>query len=425
MTISPSEAATVDLDALRVDGDRLWSALMELAAIGATPKGGVCRLALTELDRQGRDLVLKWAREAGMTVTIDQIGNGFMRRAGRNDALPPVMTGSHIDTQPTGGKFDGNYGVLAGLEVVRTLNDHGIVTEAPIEVAFWTNEEGSRFVPVMMGSGVFAKAFPLEKAYAAADTEGKTVRDELERIGYVGTQEPGDHPIGAYFETHIEQGPVLEDHAKTIGVVSGVLGIKWYDCTVTGMEAHAGPTPMALRKDALQVAAVLMQEVVAVAHRHPPHGRGTVGMVHVHPNSRNVIPGRVKFSIDLRNATDELVDSMDADIRGVAARLAAQSGLAIEIEQVSHYRAQVFHPDCVAAVGRAAQKLGYSHMPAVSGAGHDAVYVAQLAPAGMIFIPCKDGISHNEIEDAQPEHITAGCNVLLHAMLERAGVVGR
>jgi N-carbamoyl-L-amino-acid hydrolase len=432
MTTSPPEAAAafatagaVDIDALRVDGQRLWSALMELAAIGATPKGGVCRLALTELDRQGRDLVLKWAREAGMTVTIDKIGNGFMRRAGRDDALPPVMTGSHIDTQPTGGKFDGNYGVLAGLEVVRTLNDHGIVTEAPIEVAFWTNEEGSRFVPVMMGSGVFAKAFTLEKAYAAADTEGKTVKDELERIGYVGAQEPGDHPIGAYFETHIEQGPVLEDHAKTIGVVSGVLGIKWYDCTVTGMEAHAGPTPMALRKDALQVAAVLMQEVVAVAHRHPPHGRGTVGMVHVHPNSRNVIPGRVKFSIDLRNATDELVDSMDADIRGVAARLAAQSGLAIEIEQVSHYRAQGFHPDCVAAVGRAAQKLGYSHMPAVSGAGHDAVYVAQLAPAGMIFIPCKDGISHNEIEDAQPEHITAGCNVLLHAMLERAGVVGR
>ncbi len=409
-------------DTLRIDGDRLWQSLMELAEIGATPKGGVCRLALTDLDRQGRDLVLKWAREAGMTVTIDRIGNGFMRRAGRDDALPPIMTGSHIDTQPTGGKFDGNYGVLAGLEVVRTLNDHGIRTEAPIEVAFWTNEEGSRFVPVMMGSGVFAKAFTLEKAYAATDTEGRSVKDELERIGYVGAQEPGDHPIGAYFETHIEQGPVLEDHDKTIGVVSGVLGIRWYDCTVTGMEAHAGPTPMALRKDALQVATVLMQEVVACAHRHPPHGRGTVGMVQVHPNSRNVIPGRVKFSIDLRNATDDLVDAMDADIRGVAERLAAQSGLAIAIEQVSHYKAQVFHPDCVAAVDRATRKLGYSSMPAVSGAGHDAVYVAQLAPAGMIFIPCKDGISHNEIEDAKPEHIAAGCNVLLHAILDRAGV---
>lgn len=415
------------IDTLRIDGQRLWAALMELAQIGATPKGGVCRLTLTDLDKQGRDLVTRWAREAGMTVTIDKIGNAFMRRPGRNNALPPVMTGSHIDTQPTGGKFDGNYGVLAGLEVVRTLNDHGIQTEAPIEVAFWTNEEGSRFVPVMMGSGVFARAFTLEHAYAATDTEGKTVRGELERIGYIGDEEPGAHPIGSYFETHIEQGPVLEDHDVTIGVVTGVLGIRWYDCVVTGMEAHAGPTPMALRKDALQVAAALMQEVVACAHRHPQdngenHGRGTVGMVQVHPNSRNVIPGRVKFSIDLRNATDALVDAMDADIRAVAARLSADSGLPISIDVVSAYPAQPFHADCVEAVGRAASRLGYSHMRAVSGAGHDAVYMAQLAPAGMIFIPCKDGISHNEIEDAKPEHITAGCNVLLHAMLERAGV---
>jgi N-carbamoyl-L-amino-acid hydrolase len=411
-----------DIDSLRINGDRLWAALMELAQIGATPKGGVCRLALTDLDKQGRDLVLQWAREAGMSVTVDKIGNGFMRRAGRNNSLPPVVTGSHIDTQPTGGKFDGNYGVLAGLEVVRTLNDHGIETEAPIEVAFWTNEEGSRFVPVMMGSGVFAKAFTLQHAYAAKDTEGKTVQGELERIGYIGSEEPGAHPIGSYFETHIEQGPVLEDHDVTIGVVNAVLGIKWYDCVVTGMEAHAGPTPMALRKDALQVAAKLMQDVVAVAHRHPPYGRGTVGMVHVHPNSRNVIPGQVKFSIDLRNNTDELVEAMDADIRATAARLSAESGLPITIELVSHYAAQPFHADCVEAVGRAAKKLGYSNMPVVSGAGHDAIYMAKLAPAGMIFIPCKDGISHNEIEDAKPEHITAGCNVLLHAMLERAGI---
>ncbi len=406
-----------DLTALRINGQRLWDSLMELARIGATDKGGVCRLTLTDLDKQGRDLVTRWAREAGMTVTIDQIGNGFMRRAGRDNSLPPIMTGSHIDTQPTGGKFDGNYGVLAGIEVVRTLNDHGIETEAPIEVAFWTNEEGSRFVPVMMGSGVFAKAFTLEHAYAATDTEGKTVRGELERIGYVGDQVPGDHPIGAYFETHIEQGPVLEDHDKTIGVVTGVLGIRWYDCVVTGMEAHAGPTPMALRKDALQVATRLMQEVVACAHRHPPHGRGTVGMVQVHPNSRNVIPGRVKFSIDLRNATDALCEAMDADIRSVAAKLSAESGLPIEITPVSAYPAQPFHTDCIAAVQKAADALGYSNMPAVSGAGHDAVYMARLAPAGMIFIPCKDGISHNEIEDAKPAHIEAGCNVLLQAML--------
>jgi N-carbamoyl-L-amino-acid hydrolase len=419
--------ATPRVDELRINGERLWASLMELAQIGATLKGGVCRLTLTDLDKQGRDLVSRWAREAGMTVTIDKIGNGFLRRAGRNNALPPVVTGSHIDTQPTGGKFDGNYGVLAGLEVVRTLNDHGIQTEAPIEVAWWTNEEGSRFVPVMMGSGVFAKAFTLEHAYAAKDSEGKSVKDELQRIGYIGEQEPGDHPIGCYFETHIEQGPVLEDHDKTIGVVTGVLGIRWYDCTVTGMEAHAGPTPMALRKDALQVATKLMQEVVACAHRHPQsdgqnHGRGTVGMVNVFPNSRNVIPGRVKFSIDLRNASDALCDAMDADIRAVAAKLSAETGLPITIEQVSAYPAQPFHADCVDAVQRAATTLGYSNMSCVSGAGHDAVYMARLAPAGMIFIPCKDGISHNEIEDAKPEHITAGCNVLLHAMLERAGV---
>ncbi|BEU95210.1 Zn-dependent hydrolase [Acidovorax sp. DW039] len=410
-----------NIENLRINGQRLWDSLMELAQIGGTPKGGVCRLTLTDLDKQGRDLVLGWAREAGMSVTIDKIGNAFMRRPGRNNSLPPIMTGSHIDTQPTGGKFDGNYGVLAGIEVVRTLNDHGIETEAPIEVAFWTNEEGSRFVPVMMGSGVFAKAFTLEHAYAATDTEGKTVKGELERIGYIGDQEPGDHPIGAYFETHIEQGPVLEDNDKTIGVVEGVLGIRWFDCTVIGMEAHAGPTPMGLRKDAMLAATRIMQDVVAAAHRHPPHGRGTVGMVQVFPNSRNVIPGRVKFSIDLRNSTDALVDQMAAEVKAFADQVAKEHGVQVQIDLVSSYPAQQFHAECVEAVGRAAAKLGYSHMPAVSGAGHDAVYMAKLAPSGMIFIPCKDGISHNEIEDASPEHITAGCNVLLHAMLERAG----
>ena len=414
-------STTQDIRTLRINGSRLWDSLMMLASIGATPKGGVCRLALSDLDKQGRDLVIAWGLELGLAVTVDQIGNVFMRRSGRNNSLPPIMTGSHIDTQPTGGKFDGNYGVLAGIEVVRTLNDHGIDTEAPIEVAFWTNEEGSRFVPVMMGSGVFAGAFSLAHAYAATDTEGKTVKDELARIGYAGTEVPGAHPIGAYFETHIEQGPVLEDNDVTIGVVQGVLGIRWFDCTVTGMEAHAGPTPMALRKDALQVAAQLMQEVVASALRHGPHGRGTVGMVQVHPNSRNVIPGRVKFSMDMRNATDALVEQQVTDVRSLAGRLSQETGMAIHFELVSSYAAIGFHGDCIDSVARASQQLGYSSMPVVSGAGHDAIYMARLAPSGMIFIPCKDGISHNELEDALPEHITAGCNVLLHAMLERAG----
>jgi len=405
---------------LRINGERLWSSLMELAQIGATAKGGVKRLALTDLDKQGRDLVVSWGKQAGMSITIDQIGNVFMRRAGRNSALPPVMSGSHIDTQPTGGKFDGNYGVLAALEVVRTLNDHHIETEAPIEVAFWTNEEGSRFVPVMMGSGVFCGAFTLETAYAAKDTEGKTVGDELERIGYKGTEVPGQHPIGAYFETHIEQGPVLEDADKVIGVVPGVLGLSWYDCVVTGMEAHAGPTPMGLRKDALQVATGIMQEVVNIGNRYPPYGRGTVGMVQVFPNSRNVIPGEVKFSIDLRNVSSELLDTMHQEILAFVEQTSNNSGLQISVERVSYYPPCPFHPDCVDAVRNATATLGYSTMDVVSGAGHDAIYTARLAPSGMIFVPCKDGISHNEIEDAKPEHLAAGCNVLLHAMLAKA-----
>ena len=408
---------------LRINGPRLWSSLMELARIGATDKGGVKRLALTDLDRQGRDLVVQWAKAEGLAVTVDQIGNVFMRREGADPSLPPVVTGSHIDTQPTGGKFDGNYGVLAGLEVVRTLNERGIRTEAPIEVAFWTNEEGSRFVPVMMGSGVFCGAFSLETAYAARDVDGKSVGDELTRIGYQGDQVPGDHPIGAYFEAHIEQGPVLEDANKVIGVVPAVMGLSWYDCTVSGMEAHAGPTPMHLRRDAMQVATTIMQEVVAIANRYPPYGRGTVGMVQVFPNSRNVIPGRVKFSIDLRNVTDDLLNTMHGEIEAFVERTRRATGLAVELERVSYYPPCPFHPDCVGAVRAATERLGYSTMDVVSGAGHDAIYVARRAPAGMIFVPCKDGISHNEIEDAQPGHLEAGCNVLLHAMLERAGIV--
>jgi len=405
---------------LLTNGNRLWRSLEELNKIGATAKGGVKRLTLTDLDRQARDLVIGWGKAEGLTITIDKIGNIFMRRAGTDPSRPPIMAGSHIDTQPSGGRFDGNFGVLAALEVVRTLNQHQVQTAAPIEVAIWTNEEGSRFVPVMMGSGVFCGAFTLEHAYAAKDVDGKSVLEELTRIGYVGEETPGQHPIGAYFEAHIEQGPVLEDEGKIIGVVPAVLGLSWYDCTVTGLEAHAGSTPMPLRRDALQVATKIMQEVVAIANRYQPYGRGTVGFVQNSPNSRNVIPGEVKFSIDIRNVNKELLDTMQGELSTFIEQTAQQSGLAIKLEQVSHFPPCPFHPDCVAAVRRATEKLGYPHMDVVSGAGHDAVYAARVAPAGMIFVPCKDGISHNEIEDAKPEHLEAGCNVLLHAMLERA-----
>ncbi|MFN0314013.1 MAG: Zn-dependent hydrolase [Burkholderiales bacterium] len=409
-------------DQLHINGQRLWDSLMELAKIGATPKGGVCRLALTDLDKQGRDLVVSWAKAAGLSVTVDKIGNCFMRRPGRDNSKAPVCMGSHIDTQPTGGKFDGNYGVLAGLEVMRALNDGNVQTDAPLEVIFWTNEEGSRFVPVMMGSGVFCKDFTLEHAYNSKDVSGKTVKEELARIGYVGTEEPGQHPIGAYFEAHIEQGPVLEANEKVIGVVEAVMGLRWYDCIVTGLESHAGSTPMETRKDALQASAKIMREVVAIANRYAPNGRGTVGFVQVFPNSRNVIPGQVKFSIDFRHPDKDTHNRMDADLRTFIAGVGKDTGLPIELKEVSYYPPVPFHESCIGAVRRATEKLGYSNMPTISGPGHDAIFVARLAPAGMIFIPCKDGISHNEIEDAKSEHIEAGCNVLLHAVLERAGV---
>jgi len=289
---------------LHINGDRLWRSLMDLARIGATAKGGVCRLALSELDGQGRDLVTGWFREAGLTVTVDRIGNIFARRRGRNSNAPPVVSGSHIDTQPSGGKFDGNYGVLAALEVVRTLNEHKIETEAPIEVAIWTNEEGTRFTPVMMGSGVFVNAFELDHCLARTDLEGKSVGDELKRIGYAGETPMGGRPVAAYFEAHIEQGPILEDTGNVIGVVTGALGLRWYDIVATGQDSHAGPTPMRLRKDALLGAAQIVQEVNRIAFAHQPEGRGTVGFMQVKPNSRNVVPGEVRFSVDLRHISD-------------------------------------------------------------------------------------------------------------------------
>lgn len=406
----------------RIDGQRLWQSLMTLAEIGATRKGGVCRLALTELDKQGRDLFIRWAKDAGCEVRVDAIGNIFARRAGRDPSLPPVLTGSHIDTQPTGGKFDGNYGVLSGLEVLRTLNDQGIQTEASIEVVVWTNEEGSRFVPVMMGSGVFAEAFTLEHALGQQDTEGVSVAQALQAIGYAGATPCRPFPIKAYFEAHIEQGPILEAHNDVIGSVTGALGQRWYDVTVSGMEAHAGPTPMELRKDALLAATGLIQAVNRIALDHAPHGRGTVGWIDNYPNSRNVIPGTVRFSVDLRAASDDVLDSMNAAITQ-ACDDASRQGVEVHLEQVVYFPPQPFAPALIDAVRTAAQQLGFSHTDIVSGAGHDAVYVARVAPTAMIFIPCKDGISHNEIEDAKPEHITAGANVLLQAMLAQAGIV--
>lgn len=419
--LSPPALATVPA----IDARRLWQRLMSLAEIGATARGGVCRLALTELDRQGRGRFVQWARELGCTLRTDAIGNLFARRAGADDTRPAVATGSHLDTQPTGGKFDGNYGVLAGLEVIATLNDAGVRTRAPLEVCVWTNEEGSRFVPVMMGSGVYAGAFTLEHALAATDADGISVREALAATGQAGSAPAsiaaGAPRFDAYFEAHIEQGPVLEDAAVTIGVVSGALGQRWYDVTVTGMEAHAGPTPMALRRDALLPAAALIEKVNAIALAEPPYGRGTVGRVEVFPNSRNVIPGRVRFTVDFRHADDAGLARMDAALRAAAAAV-GRPGVAIHIQPVVDYPPQAFDPALRELVRGGAERAGLSHMALVSGAGHDAVYVARTAPTAMIFVPCKDGISHNEIEDARPEHLAAGAQVLLHAMLARAGV---
>ena len=423
MTISLASTPTQ----LAVNPQRLWQSLMELAQLGATEKGGVCRLALTDLDRQGRELFVRWATEAGCTVRVDGIGNVFARRAGQDASRPAVATGSHLDTQPTGGKFDGNYGVLAGLEVLRTLNDAGIRTEAALEVCVWTNEEGSRFVPVMMGSGVYASAFTLDHALAATDRDGITVAQALQSIGFAGdcpaSVAAGAPAFGAYFEAHIEQGPVLEDADIPLGVVTGALGQRWYDVVVTGQEAHAGPTPMKLRRDALLGATGLMQQVNRIAMDEQPDGRGTVGYAEVYPNSRNVIPGRVTFTVDFRHADDAGLSRMDARIREACAALQAEGGLLVSIEQTVYFPPAKFAEALVRAVREGAVRAGLAHLDIVSGAGHDAVYVARTAPAAMIFVPCKDGISHNEIEDAKPEHLAAGCNVLLHAMLDQAGIV--
>jgi N-carbamoyl-L-amino-acid hydrolase len=410
------------MDNLRINADRLWGSLMELARIGATPKGGVRRLTLTEEDRRARDLFVQWSKEAGLAVAVDGVGNVFARRAGTDPALPPVAIGSHLDSQPSGGKFDGAFGVMAGLEVLRTLNDAGVRTRAPMEVVSWTNEEGSRFTPVMMGSGVFAGVFTQEHVRAQKDLDGVSVGEALQAIGYAGTAKP--HPLGAYFEAHIEQGPVLEDEKKTIGVVQGALGQRWYDVTVTGQDAHAGPTPMALRRDALHGASRLVLEVNRIATGFPDYARGTVGFMQVKPNSRNVIPGEVRTTVDFRNAKVPTLDAMCEELKRAAKAIEAECRVSIELRENTYFKPCEFDAACVAAVREGAVALGHGHMDIVSGAGHDAVYIARVAPTAMIFIPCEGGISHNEIESATPADLAAGCDVLLHATLRKAGIAG-
>lgn len=405
-----------------IDAQRLWDSLMQLATIGATPKGGVRRLTLTDLDRQGRDQVVGWLRAAGCDIAVDRIGNVFATR--RAQAADPgataVAIGSHVDTQPSGGRFDGAYGVMAGLEVLRTLNDAGVRTQRPVTVALWTNEEGSRFTPVMMGSGVYANAFTAEYCLAQHDREGVTVGEALQTIGYAGTDAaPSFH---AYFEPHIEQGPILEREGLTIGVVEGALGQRWFDVTVTGQDAHAGPTPIEMRRDALLAAAHLVVGVRRIAATHPDYARGTVGQMDVSPNSRNVIPGQVEFTVDFRNARAETLDAMCTELAASARRIAAEHGVAIDLREVVHFPPCAFDRTLVDAIEAGARARHYPLRRLASGAGHDAVYVARTCPTAMIFVPCEGGISHNEIENAAPADLAAGCNVLLDAVLAQAGI---
>jgi N-carbamoyl-L-amino-acid hydrolase len=402
---------------LRVDAARLWDSIMETGQIGATPKGGVKRLTLTDLDRQVRDWFVDACTKAGCTVQVDELGNIFARRPGRDNSLPPIAIGSHLDTQPTGGKFDGIIGVLAGLEVLRTLNDAGYETNAPIEVIDWTNEEGSRFAPAMVSSGVFAGVFDRQYAYDRTDREGLRFDDELERIGYKGDIPVGDHRLAAFFELHIEQGPILEAEEKTIGIVTGVQGIGWYEVTVTGRDCHAGTTPMTMRSDALLAAARMIQAVNGVALAHAPDAVSTVGLIEARPNSRNVINGEVFFSIDLRHPDDGVLAEMEDEVRTAIAAIADTSDVTAALERVWVSPAVHFDPACIAAVREAAAAHSYPSRDITSGAGHDAAYIARVAPTTMIFVPCEKGISHNELEKTEPEQVEAGANVLLHAVL--------
>ncbi|MEI6894405.1 MAG: Zn-dependent hydrolase [Colwellia sp.] len=404
----------------KINGPRLWDSLMAMAKIGTTPKGGVCRLALTDLDKEARDLFVSWCVEQGCTIKIDKMGNIFARRAGLDNSLPAVVTGSHLDTQPTGGNFDGIFGVLAGLEVIRSLNEQNIQTLHPIEASVWTNEEGSRFPPAMVSSGVFAGEFSLEYGLSRADLDGLTMGQELKRIGYAGEEEVGGRALKAFFEAHIEQGPILEDEDITIGVVTGAQGIRWYEVKLTGMESHAGPTPMYSRKDALVGAAKIIDLVNQIGLENQPNACSTVGLLNVFPNSRNVIPGEVFFTIDLRHPHDDVLEKMDEKLRTVTKQIVKDLGLTMAFEQIWYSPAVHFDQSCVESVRNAAEKSGYSHRDIISGAGHDSNYLSRVAPTSMIFVPCKDGISHNEAESAKPEDLAAGCEILFQAILAQA-----
>lgn len=400
---------------LRINEQRLWDTLMEMGDIGGTEKGGCNRLAGTDLDKQARDLFVSWCEACGCNVEVDKIGNIFARRSGTNNDLPAVGTGSHLDTQPTGGKFDGVFGVLSGVEVLRTLHENNIQTPTAMEFSVWTNEEGSRFQPAMQGSGTYVGRFDLETELNKTDVNGIRLGDELERIGYLGEMELGSRHMGTFFEAHIEQGPILEDEEKAIGIVRLGQGIRWYNIEVVGRPSHSGTTPMHLRKDAMLAASAIVTEMNAIAHRHE-NGLGTVGFMQVWPNSRNTIPGNVKFSADLRNPKPDVLLTMHEELLAFCKEIALDHGVDVNVDPFWYFAPVEFNAsDDVKA---ATEKLGYSHMDIYAGAGHDACYMADLVPTGMIFTPCLNGISHNEAEYSSPEECAAGANVLLHAMLE-------
>jgi beta-ureidopropionase / N-carbamoyl-L-amino-acid hydrolase len=406
------------LQNLQIDGQRLWRTLMETAQIGATPKGGICRLTLTDLDRQVRDWFKAQCEALGCTVAVDEVGTMFARRPGNNPDLPPIAMGSHLDTQPTGGKFDGVLGVLGALEAMRTLHQAGYETNAPIEIVNWTNEEGACFAPAMLASGVFAGVFSADYAYGRADRDGKTFGDELARIGYKGEEKAGARKFSAMFELHIEQGPILEAEGRMIGAVQGVQGIRWYEVTVTGEAAHTGTTPMPLRKNALIGAARMIERIDAIAREHAPDAVGAVGLIENKPNSRNVIPGEVFFSVDFRHPDVKILDAMETKFRAALADVMPPLQLTYTEARIWQSPPVKFAPELIECVRIGAEKAGFQSRDMISGAGHDAAYIARVAPTTMIFVPCAGGISHNEAESTSFDECAAGAQVLLNAVLE-------